>query len=846
MAEPATMTQEEREATLGGIGSARKRKEDIRFVQGKGNYVDDLKLPGMLFGDFVRSQYGHARVKSIDLSKAKALPGVHAVLTAEDLKPLSLHYMPTLAGDVQMVLADGKVLFQNQEIVFVVADDRYIAADAVELVEVEYEELPAVNDPAAALASDAPVLRDDLAGKTSGAHGARTHHNHIFTWEVGDREATEQAFAEAEVSVKEKIVYQRVHPCPLETCACVASMDKINGELTVWGTFQAPHVVRTVASLLSGIPEAKIHIIAPDIGGGFGNKVGVYPGYVCSIVASIVLGVPVKWVEDRIENLSATAFARDYHMTGELAATRDGKITGLRVHVLADHGAFDSCADPTKYPAGFFSVVTGSYDIPVAHVAVDGVYTNKAPGGVAYRCSFRVTEAAYLIERMVDVLAHELKIDPAELRLKNFIRPEQFPYHSALGWEYDSGDYPTAMRKAMAAIDYEGLRREQAEKRAKGELMGIGVAFFTEIVGAGPTRNCDILGVGMFNSCEIRVHPTGSAIARLGTKSQGQAHETTYAQILATEIGIPSELIQIEEGNTDTAPYGLGTYGSRSTPVAGAAAARVGRKIRAKAQKIAAHLLEVAEEDLAWDIDRFQVKGLPEKVATMKEIAWAAYHSVPEGMEPGLEAVDYYDPPNMTYPFGAYICVRRRRQGYRRDQGQALLRARRLRHADQPHGDRRAGARRADRGVRHRHGPGDRLRPPRQRAGRVVPGFLPADRGRDPGLGDRLHGHAVAAPPDRGQGRGREPERRRRPGVLQRGDRRVRPSRRDPHSDAAHGAAPVAGLPGARADRAGGCRGVTPGLPGASRPREAPLGGADRNRTVRFSVSASGRRADLS
>ena len=220
-------------------------------------------------------------------------------------------------------------------------------------------------------------------------------------------------------------------------------MDKVKGELTVWGTFQAPHVVRTVASLLSGIPEAKIHIIAPDIGGGFGNKVGVYPGYVCAIVASIVLGVPVKWVEDRIENLSATAFARDYHMTGELAATRDGKITGLRVHVLADHGAFDSCADPTKYPAGFFSVVTGSYDIPTAYVAVDGVYTNKAPGGVAYRCSFRVTEASYLIERMVDVLAHKLQIDPAELRLKNFIQPAQFPYQSALGWEYDSGDYPT-------------------------------------------------------------------------------------------------------------------------------------------------------------------------------------------------------------------------------------------------------------------------------------------------------------------------------------------------------------------------------------------------------------------
>ncbi len=659
----AVATVQEREANLKGVGCSRKRTEDARFIQGKGNYVDDLKLPGTLFGDFVRSPYGHARIKSIDASAALALPGVKAVLTAADLKPLNLHYMPTLAGDVQAVLAEDKVLFQNQEVAFVIAEDRYIAADAVELVEVDYEELPVLVDPFKSMDPDAPLLREDIKDKTEGAHGARRHHNHIFTWEIGDKEGVDEAFAKAEVTIKELITYPRVHPAPMETCACVASMDKIKGELTVYGTFQAPHVVRTVASLLSAIPEHKIHVIAPDIGGGFGNKVGVYPGYVCAIVASIVLGVPVKWVEDRIENLSATAFARDYHMTAELAATKDGRITGLRAHVLADHGAFDACADPTKWPAGFFNICTGSYDIPTAHVEVDGVYTNKAPGGVAYRCSFRVTEAAYMIERAIDILAKKLQMDPAELRMKNFIQPEQFPYQSALGWEYDSGDYPTAMTKAMEATSYAALRAEQKEKReafARGEtreLMGIGVAFFTEIVGAGPTRNCDILGVGMFDSCEIRIHPTGAAIARLGTKSQGQAHETTYAQILATEIGIPADDIMIEEGNTDTAPYGLGTYGSRSTPVAGAAAARVGRKIRDKARKIAAHLLEVSEDDLEFEVDRFKVKGLPEKQKTMKEIAWAAYNNLPEGIEPGLEAVDYYDPPNMTYPFGAYICV---------------------------------------------------------------------------------------------------------------------------------------------------------------------------------------------
>jgi carbon-monoxide dehydrogenase large subunit len=657
------ITREQREARLEGMGCKRKRVEDIRFTQGKGNYVDDLKLPGMLHGDFVRSQYGHARIKRIDATKARALPGVVAVLTADDLKPLGLHWMPTLAGDVQAVLADGKVHFQNQEIAFVVAENRYVADDAIQLVEVEYEELPVLVDPFKALDPDAPELRPDLAGKTVGAHGPRKHHNHIFEWTVGDRAATDEAFNRADVTIKEMISYQRVHPSPLETCQCVASFDKIKGELTVHGTFQAPHVIRTVASLLSKIPEHKIHVVAPDIGGGFGNKVGAYSGYICAIVATIVTGQPVKWVEDRIENLSTTSFARDYHMTTEIAATKDGKVTGLRVHVLADHGAFDACADPSKWPAGFFNIVTGSYDFPVAHLAVDGVYTNKAPGGVAYRCSFRVTEAAYCIERAMDILAQKLGLDPAELRLRNFVQRDQFPYQSALGWEYDSGDYDTAMRKAMDAVGYAELRAEQARKREafrRGEtreIMGIGVSFFTEIVGAGPSKNCDILGVAMFDSAEIRIHPTGSIIARMGSKSQGQGHETTWAQIIATELGIPADDIMIEEGNTDTAPYGLGTYGSRSTPVTGAAIAMAARKIKAKAQMIAAHLLEVSEYDLEWDIDGFRVKGNPERAKTMKEIAWAAYNSPPPGLEPGLEAVNYYDPPNMTYPFGAYICV---------------------------------------------------------------------------------------------------------------------------------------------------------------------------------------------
>ena len=657
-----TPDREERKSSLKGMGSSRKRVEDARFTQGKGNYVDDIKLDGMLSGDFVRSPYAHARVVDINTEAALKVPGVLAVLTAKDLEPLGLHWMPTLAGDKQMVLADGKVLFQGQEVAFVIAKDRFAAADGIEAVEVEYEELPVLTDPFEALKSDV-VLREDLDPTADGAHGPRKHHNHIFTWEAGEKDATEQVLAEADVVADEMIYYHRTHPCPLETCGCVASMDKVNGKLTLWGTFQAPHAIRTVVSLISGIEEHNIRVISPDIGGGFGNKVGAYAGYVCSVVASIVTGQPVKWIEDRMDNLMTTAFARDYWMQGKISATKDGKITGLWCHTTADHGGFDACADPTKFPAGFMNICTGSYDIPTAYLAVDGVYTNKAPGGVAYRCSFRVTEAAYFIERMVEVLAIELNMDAAELRRINFIKKDQFPYNSALGWEYDSGDYHTAWDKALKAVNYDDLRKEQSERVAafqRGEtrkLLGIGLTHFTEIVGAGPVKNCDILGLGMFDSCEIRIHPTGSAIARLGTISQGQGHATTFAQILATEIGLPADSITIEEGDTDTAPYGLGTYGSRSTPVAGAATAMAGRKIRAKAQMIAAYLLEVHDDDVEFDVDRFVVKGAPERFKTMKDIAFASYNQAIPGLEPGLEAVSYYDPPNMTYPFGAYICV---------------------------------------------------------------------------------------------------------------------------------------------------------------------------------------------
>ena len=630
---------------LHSVGVRMKRKEDPRFIQGKGNYVDDLSFPGMLYLSLVRSTYPHAEIKSIDISEAMKVPGVKAVITGKDLEAAGLGWLPTFHGfDKQMVLAIGKVLFQYQEVAAVFAETRAAAVDGAEAVQVDYAPLPVVADPFTSK-TDKVLLRPDRESKT----------NHIFHWEVGDKDGTARALASSPKRIKQRLWFQRCHPAPLEPCGCVAYFDTM-GRLQFHVTSQAPHVYRTALSLVTGIPEDKIHVISPDLGGGFGNKVPVYPGYVCAIVGALKIGRPVKWIETRTENLTSTGFARDYHMDVEIGATADGKVTALHVATTADHGAFDAAADPTKYPAGIFGIVTGSYAFPVAHAEVDAYFTNKAPGGIAYRCSFRVTEASYAIERGMDILADELGMDAVELRKKNFIRKDQFPYPSALGFTYDSGDYHKTLDVALEKIGYSALLKEQAEKRARGELMGIGFSTFTEVVGAGPSKHFDILGIKMFDSAEIRIHPTGAGIVRTGAKSQGQGHETTWAQVVAEELGLDPQTVMVEEGDTDTAPYGLGTYASRSTPVAGAAIVMAARRIREKARKIAAHLLEVGEADVEWTDYKFQVKGVPSKTVTMKEVAFAAYTNMAQ-IEPGLEATYYYDPPNMTYPNGAYVSV---------------------------------------------------------------------------------------------------------------------------------------------------------------------------------------------
>jgi carbon-monoxide dehydrogenase large subunit len=642
------VTQAKDEIKIGGLGASRKRVEDNRFVRGKGRYVDDIVLPGMLHMEILRSPLAHARIVSIDTSKAWAIPGVRLVLTGEMMATRNLAWMPTLSYDTQAVLATDKVRFQGQEVACVVADDPYIAKDACEAIVVEYEALPVIVNPTQALAAGAPLIRDDKDNQ---------HDNVVYNWEVGDKDGTDRAFAQADRVSTLELHYPRSHPSPIECCGSIADFDRSTSKLTVYMTSQAPHIIRAAVALVSELPEHMIRIISPDLGGGFGNKVPIYPGYVMSILASILLERPVKWIEDKTGNLISTGFARDVYLKGELALRNDGKILGVRMHTDADHGAFFSDAQPSKFKIGLMHSAFACYDIPAAHLTAKGVYTNKAPGGVAYRCSFRVTEAMFFQERMVQAAADDLGMDQAEFRRRNFVRDDDFPHRTPFGFLTDSGQYGKCLDVGLEAIGYADFLKEKEEAKKRGRLLGIGISTMTEPLGAGNSREYDILGIKMFDSAELRVHMTGKAILRTGAKTQGQGHETTWAQIVAHELGLPAEDIVVEEGDTDTAPFGMGTYASRSTPVAGAAVAMVARKVRAKARKIAAHLLEVSEEDIEWELGRFYIRSSPDRGVSIQECAMAAYSNMPDGMEPGLENVAYYDPPNLTWPFACYIAT---------------------------------------------------------------------------------------------------------------------------------------------------------------------------------------------
>ncbi len=636
------------EVKIGGMGASRRRVEDARFVRGRGNYVDDIKLPGMLHMEVLRSPLAHATITSIDTSKAWEIPGVRLVLTGEMMAQRNLAWMPTLSYDTQAVLATDKVRFQGQEVCVVIADDPYIAKDGCEAIVVDYEPLPPVVNPLQSRAADAPIIRDDKEGQTD---------NTCYRWEVGDRAATDRAFATADVVSKLKLHYPRSHPSPIECCGAVADYNPATQKLSVFMTTQAPHIIRAAFALVTELPEHMIRIISPDIGGGFGNKVPVYPGYVAATLASILLGKPVKWIEDKTGNLISTGFGRDMYLDGEMALRSDGKILAVRMHADTDQGAFFSDAQPSKFKIGLMHSAFACYDVGAGHITAQGHYTNKAPGGVAYRCSFRVTEAMFFQERMMQAAAVDLGMDQAEFRRRNLLHDDAFPARTPFGFLVDSGQYGKCLQIGLDAIGYDQFKIDQAEARTRGRRLGIGISTMTEPLGAGNSREYDILGIKMFDSAELRVHMTGKAILRVGAKSQGQGHETTWGQIVAHELGIPAADVIVEEGDTDTAPFGMGTYASRSTPVAGAAIAMVSRKIRAKARKLAAHLLEVSEEDVEWELGRFYVRGAPERGATIQECAMAAYSNMPDGMEPGLENNAYYDPPNLTWPFACYIAT---------------------------------------------------------------------------------------------------------------------------------------------------------------------------------------------
>ena len=636
------------EIKIGGMGASRRRVEDNRFIRGKGNYIDDVVLPGMLHMEILRSPLAHARIRSIDVSKAWEIPGVRLVLTGEMLATRNLAWMPTLSYDTQAVLATDKVRFQGQEVAAVIADDPYIAKDACEAIQVDYEPLPVIVNPDQARADGAALIRDDKINQPD---------NKVFDWEVGDRSATDRAFAEADVVSEIEMHYPRSHPSPLEPCGSIADFDRSTGKLTVYMTTQAPHIIRSAVAMVAELPEHMIRVISPDLGGGFGNKVPVYPGYVVSILASILTERPVKWIEDKSGNLISTGFGRDVYLKGQMALKSDGRILGVRMHTISDHGAFFSDAQPSKFKIGLMHSAFSCYDIPAAHLTAEGFYTNKAPGGVAYRCSFRVTEAMFFQERMVQAAADDLGMDQAQFRRINLVRDDDFPHRTPFGFLTDSGQYGKCLDVGLEAIGYEQFLKDQAEARSRGRLLGIGISTMTEPLGAGNSREYDILGIKMFDSAELRVHMTGKAILRTGAKTQGQGHETTWAQIVAHELGIPADDIVVEEGDTDTAPYGMGTYASRSTPVAGAAVAMAARKVRAKSRKLAAHLLEVSEEDIEWELGRFYVRTAPDRGVSIQECAMAAYSNMPDGMEPGLESVSYYDPPNLTWPFACYIAT---------------------------------------------------------------------------------------------------------------------------------------------------------------------------------------------
>jgi carbon-monoxide dehydrogenase large subunit len=626
------------------VGQAIKRKEDPRLVSGTGSYVDDIVLPGMLHMALVRSIHGHARIKRIDASRALNLPGVHSVVTGEETAANcgtipAIGDFPDMKRPVRRLLAVGKVQFVGHPVVAVLASDKYIARDACDLIEIDYEPLPAVVDPEKALEPGATVVHDEFKDNCAYTHG----------FIDGDIEA---AFRNADVIVKERFFNNRVAPTAIEPRGVVASLQPPDNEMVIWLATQAPHILKTNLSAIAGIPEHRTRLIAPDVGGSFGSKLNVYVEEALAVYLAKKTGLPVKWIETRRENLATTTHGRDQIDYVEIALKKDGTILGLKIRAIADLGAYYQVFTAIT-PTCTGLMASGCYKIPALQFDLTSVFTNKMSTD-AYRGAGR-PEAAYVVERIVDVAAQRLGIDPVEIRKKNFPQPSEFPFKASGGVVYDSADYAAALDKALNIAGYAELRKKQAEMRKQGKYMGIGISSYTEICAMGPSW---ALPIGCWESATVRIEPTGKVTVLTGSSPHGQGQETTFAQLVADELGITMEDVVIIHGDTARIPYGIGTFGSRATAVGGTAIYLAVQDVKDKMKKFAAIALETTSEKITYESGRFIAAGGTGSVSFL-EMAGAAYRAkkLPPGVEPGLEATRFFEPSNFTFPFGTHVCA---------------------------------------------------------------------------------------------------------------------------------------------------------------------------------------------
>ncbi|MFC5973281.1 xanthine dehydrogenase family protein molybdopterin-binding subunit [Halomarina salina] len=640
------------------LGSAIERREDPALVTGTGEYTDDLQFNNTAHMAVKRSQYGNARIESVDTSEAEEMPGVVGVYTHDDLwsddtpgggsfeLPVGW-LLPSLNNVSHPILVDDHARYQGDAIAVVIAENRYQAQDALDGIDVSYERQDAVTSPGEALEDGAPQLHDDAEG------------NVAFDWEIGDEEKTADAFDSAAHTVSTDIENQLLIANAMEPRAAVARYNSGTDELEVFMTSQNPHLHRLLMSGVIGQPEHKLRIKAPEVGGGFGSKIHHYADEALVAWCSKLLQRPVKWTATRSETYLTDAPGRGHETTAELAMDDTGRITGLRVDTKANLGAYLSTFAPAVPTYLYGTLLSGQYDIPAIYGHVTGAYTNVPPVD-AYRGAGR-PEASFLVERLMYLGAKEMGMDQAEFRRHNFVPNDKFPYETQVAVVYDSGDYEKPMDKALELVDYENFRQRQEEAREEGKYLGIGFSCYIEACGLAPSELAGQLGAqaGLWESSLVRFHPSGTVTAHCGTSGHGQGHETTYAQIVANELGVDYDDVEVVEGDTDEIPHGMGTYGSRSAAVGGSSLVMSARKLVDKAKEIAAHQLEADPDDIEFEAGEFQVAGAPDRSIGIQAVAQQAYlaHDIPEGMEPGLEATSFYDPDNFVFPFGTHVAI---------------------------------------------------------------------------------------------------------------------------------------------------------------------------------------------